>query len=101
MIAFHLEYTLDPELVDDFQIYAGSFVELTRKYGGEHFGYFVNVGKERTTAVAIFAFPDVTDYDLYRKQVLFDPQYERAMKLARSTRCIKNCYRTVYGRQVA
>ena len=101
MIAFHLEYTLDPELIDDFQMYAKNFVELTKKYGGEHYGYFINAEQDRTTALAIFAFPDVDNYNAYRKQVLFDPQYEIAMNLARKTRCIKCCYRTIYDRQLA
>jgi hypothetical protein len=101
MIAFHLEYTLDPEMVADFQAYAKDFVDLTKKYGGEHYGYFINACEDKTTALAVFAFPDVADYDAYRKQALLDPQYERAMKLARATCCIKSCYRTVYDRRVA
>jgi hypothetical protein len=101
MITFHLEYTLDPELVEHFQEYAKKFVELTKKYGGEHYGYFINADKERTTALAMFTFSDVTNYNVYRKKVLFDPQYEIAMELARKTRCIKYCHRTVYDRKVA
>lgn len=101
MIAFQLEYVIDPDHVDDFRTYARHFVELTKKYGGQHFGYFIDTGSEKTTALAVFAFADLDQYDFYRKQALNDPQYEQAMGLAKRTKCIKTCYRTIYGRQIA
>ena len=101
MITFQLEYTIEPTRLDDFRAYAQQFVALTRKYGGEHYGYFIDPEREKPTAVALFAFSDLERYDTYRKQVLNDPQYETAMALAKRTRCITCCNRTVYDRQIA
>lgn len=101
MITFQLEYTIEPERMDDFRAYAEQFVALTRKYGGVHYGYFINPEQEKPAAVALFAFPDLERYDAYRKQVLKDPQYLTAMALAKETKCIRCCNRTVYERQIA
>jgi hypothetical protein len=101
MIAFQLEYVIEPDRVDDFRTYARHFVELTKKYGGEHYGYFVDTGGEKTTALAVFAFSNIDRYDSYRRRVLDDLQYEQAMDLAKRTKCIKTCNRTVYDRQIA
>ena len=101
MIAFQLEYTIEPDRVDDFRAYAQQFVELTTKYGGSHHGYFIDAGAKNTTAIALFTFVDVDRYDAYRKHVLDDPQYLMAMDLAKRTRCIRYCHRTVYDRKIA
>ena len=101
MITFQLEYTLESQRVDDFRVYAEQFVELTRKYGGEHYGYFIRSEREETKAIALFAFTDKGHYDTYRKQVLDDPQYRKAMDLVKQTQCIESCYRTIFDRRLA
>jgi antibiotic biosynthesis monooxygenase (ABM) superfamily enzyme len=101
MIAIQLEYTIQPDCVDDFRTYAQQFVELITKYGGAHHGYFIDTDAEKTTAIAFFTFADVACYDAYRKHALDDPQYLMAMDLAKRTRCVKYCHRTVYDRKIA
>lgn len=101
MIAIQLEYTIQPDRVEDFRAYAQQFVELITKHGGAHHGYFIDAGAEKTTAIALFTFEDVDHYDAYRKNALDDPQYLMAMDLAKRTRCVKYCHRTVYNRKIA
>lgn len=101
MIAFHLEYTVLADRVPAFEVYARKFVELTKKYGGKHFGYFLQSTEEKTTAIAVFSFSGLPEYDVYRKSVLDDPEYESAMELAKRSGCIKTCCRTVYEHHVA
>lgn len=101
MITFQLEYTIEPDRTEDFRAYAEQFVALTRKYGGEHYGYFIDPNQDTPAAVALFAFPDLERYDAYRKQVLNDPEYEAAIALAKRTQCIRCCNRTVYKRRIA
>ena len=85
-----IRYVVDPERLSDFEEYARSWIALIDKYGGTHHGYFIpdvpleakpeasfsfpELGSEgpNNIAVALFSFPDVTTYELYRRRVADD-----------------------------
>ncbi len=85
-----IRYVVDLDKLPEFEEYARSWIALTEKYGGTHHGYFIpdvpleakpdvsfsfpELGTEGpdNVAVALFSFPDVTTYEVYRRRVADD-----------------------------
>jgi hypothetical protein len=86
-----IRYTVEPDRLDELRAYAHSWIELIRKYGGEHHGYFIpprdeevpnatfsfpglGVAAPPNVAYALFSFPSVAAYERYRREVAEDAE---------------------------
>lgn len=89
MITCFIRYTINPEKLEDFEHYARVWMRLIENYGGTHLGYFIpdKDGPQATfsfpgigeagpdnIAIAIFSFPSLEAYEIYRRDVTNDPE---------------------------
>ncbi|MFB6838692.1 NIPSNAP family protein [Streptomyces sp. NPDC056361] len=89
MITVHLKYEIDPDKLDDFEEYGRRWVVLVNRFGGIHHGYFLPSEGDSDIAYALFSFPGLAEYEVYRKASATDAECQAAFELARTTRCIK------------
>ncbi len=112
MFTCFIRYTLEPGKVEQFKEYARAWIELIRRHGGIHHGYFIPGGKDddlpRATfsfpgigtdgppniAVALFSFPTVEDYERYRQDVANDEDCKTATAKFNETGCFSSYERT-------
>jgi len=110
-----LRYKVNPAKLAEFEHYARVWMRLIEKYGGTHHGYFVpddvpssaafsfpGVGEEGPSniAVALFSFPTVEAYEIYRREVANDPECLAAISHYEQTECFTKYERT-FMRSVA
>lgn len=88
MVTCHLRYVIDPYKIEAFEVYAKLWIPLVNKFGGTHHGYFLPHEGANNIAVALFSFPDLAEYERYRKKMVNDPACKAAFKHAEKTRCI-------------
>ena len=88
MITCYLRYVIDPYKVDAFETYAKMWIPLVNKFGGTHHGYFLPHEGANNIAVALFSFPSLAEYEVYRAKILKDPGCLKAFDHAKETRCI-------------
>lgn len=90
MFTCFIKYVVDPNKIKEFEEYAHAWIALVKKYGGIHHGYFLpgsdsddlpdstfsfpKLGKNgpKDIAVALFSFPNLTQYEAYKKSVAED-----------------------------
>lgn len=94
MITVHLRYVVDPYKLDSFEEYGRRWIPLVNKLGGQHHGYFLPSEGANNIAYALFSFPSLAKYEIYRQAAGVDPDCQAAMELAETTRCILSCART-------
>jgi hypothetical protein len=109
LITCFLRYTIDPDKLEDFALYARVWMRLIEKYGGTHHGYFVpdknapqatfsfpGVGEtgRDNVAIALFSFPNVEAYESYRRNVANDPECLAATADYERTKCFTKYERT-------
>lgn len=109
MITCFIRYTLNPEKLAEFELYAKTWMRLIEKYGGTHHGYFVPgeappsapfsfaaVGEDGPTniGVALFSFPSVTAYEAYRREVRTDPECLAITRIRDESQCFTKYERT-------
>ncbi|MBN1684304.1 MAG: NIPSNAP family protein [Gammaproteobacteria bacterium] len=100
-----IKYTLDPNKLDYFELYARTWIALIEKYGGKHHGYFIpgregdlfpdpffsfpGIGKcgEDNVAFALFSFPSIEAYVMYKTEVAKDRKCKAATELFNQTKC--------------
>jgi hypothetical protein len=105
MITCYVRYTLDMAQLDSFAEYGCIWIELIKKLGGTHHGYFLpsqdpkakshgrfsfpGIGSEGSTniGIAIFSFPDWEIYEKYRAEAGNCDECKRATKIVDETRC--------------
>jgi hypothetical protein len=88
MITCYLRYVIDPYKVSAFEKYARMWIPLVNRFGGTHHGYFLPHEGANNIAVALFSFPSLADYEVYRAKILDDPDCLKAFDHAKETRCI-------------
>jgi len=88
MITCYLKYRIDPYKIADFEEYGRRWIRLVNKLGGEHHGYFLPHEGASDVAVAMFSFPSLADYEVYRERMAEDSECNDAFALAEKTRCI-------------
>ncbi len=89
MITVHLRYEIAPEKIDDFTEYGRAWIHLVNELGGTHHGYFMPSEGDSDEAFALFTFPSLAEYEVYRTASMTDPGCQEAFELARRTRCIR------------
>jgi hypothetical protein len=89
MITVHLRYEIDPDKLDDFSTYGREWIRLVNKLGGTHHGYFMPSEGDSDEAFALFTFPSLAAYEVYRNASKTDPECQDMFEFARTTGCIR------------
>lgn len=88
MITCYIRYIIDPSKLNEFEAYGKQWIPLIEKLGGQHHGYFLPSEGANNIALALFSFPSLATYEVYRQQVQLDAGCQAAFKYAEETRCI-------------
>jgi hypothetical protein len=88
MITCYLKYVIDPYQVNEFEQYAKMWIPLVNKLGGTHHGYFLPHEGANNIAYALFSFPSLADYEIYRQQMAVDEECQQAFEFANENKCI-------------
>lgn len=88
MITCYVNYRIDPDKLTEFETYAKKWIPLVNKFGGTHHGYFLPHEGANNIALALFSFPNLSEYEQYRIKSADDPECQEAYEYARSTKCI-------------
>ncbi len=101
MVTCFLRYEIDPYKTDEFEVYAKMWIPLVEKFGGSHNGYFLPSEGANNIALALFTFPNLTDYERYRQDSMQDPECIAAFDYAQKSKCIvsyeRSFFRPVFG----
>jgi len=87
MVTCYLRYVIDPFKVKEFEHYAKLWIPLVNKFGGNHHGYFLPHEGANNFAVALFSFPSLAEYELYRAKAAEDVECQTAMRFQAENRC--------------
>ena len=93
-VSCHIRYVIDPNQIKTFERYARAWIPLVEKFGGKHLGYFLPSEGANNIAYALFTFPSLAEYEIYRLASLSDAQCVAAFKVAKETGCIVQYERT-------
>jgi hypothetical protein len=88
VITCYLRYVIDPYKLAEFEHYAKLWIPLVTRLGGTHHGYFLPSEGASNIALALFSFPSLAEYEIYRQKMAADPECQAAFDFAEKTRCI-------------
>jgi hypothetical protein len=88
MITCYLKYIIDPYKTEEFEHYGRMWIPLVNKLGGIHHGYFMPHEGTNNIAYALFSFPSLATYEVYRERIKTDTDCQKAIAYANETRCI-------------
>ena len=88
MVTCYLRYVIDPYKKKEFETYARMWISLVNKFGGTHHGYFLPHEGPNDIAIALFSFPGLAEYEVYRNKISCDRECQEAFDYAKETRCI-------------
>ncbi len=88
-ITVHLRYEIDPDRLEEFTYYGREWIRLVTKLGGTHHGYFMPSEGDSDEAFALFTFPSLAEYEVYRTASRTDPECQEIFRFARETQCIR------------
>jgi hypothetical protein len=88
MITCYLKYIIDPYKTEEFEHYGRMWIPLVNKLGGIHHGYFMPHEGTNNIAYALFSFPSLATYEVYRERIKTDADCQKAIAYANETRCI-------------
>jgi NIPSNAP protein len=94
MITCCVRYEIDPYQVEAFEAFARRWIELVRRHGGTHHGYFLPAEGASDVALALFSFPSLAEYERYRERFGVDPEFIEADRIRDETRCVVRYERT-------
>lgn len=96
MITCYLRYIIDPDKLEQFEIYARMWIPLVEKFGGQHHGYLMPSEGASNVALAFFSFDSLAAYEQYRIAAASDPACEAAMDYYRQTKCFLSYERSFF-----
>jgi hypothetical protein len=96
MITCYVRYVIDESKLDEFEVYAKMWIPLVRKFGGQHHGYFLPAEGASNIALALFSFPSLAEYELYRSRSKNDSGCIAAFAYAREHRCVLSYERSFF-----
>jgi len=96
MITCYLKYIIDPFKLKEFEHYGRLWIPLVEKLGGQHHGYFLPSEGANNVALALFSFPSLAEYELYRQRSFQDADCLAAFKYAEETRCVISYERSFF-----
>ena len=90
MITLLIRYTIDPRKVQEFETYAQTWPEATKRYGARLVGYYAPTKFAGPTniAYALIDFPDLTVYESYREALTRDSEVLQRAGAVESSGCI-------------
>ena len=94
MITCYIKYKIDANKLEEFEIYAKKWIPLVNKFGGIHHGYFLPHEGANDMAMALFSFPSLAAYEIYREDSFKDKECLEAFEYASETKCIINYERS-------
>ena len=87
MVTCYLRYVVDPLKLAEFETYGRMWIPLVEKFGGKHHGYFMPHEGANNIALALFSFPSLAAYEVYRANAAADPGCRAAMRYYDETKC--------------
>lgn len=96
MITCYLKYIIDPDKIQEFEHYAKLWIPLVNKFGGQHHGYFLPAEGANNVALALFSFPSLAEYEVYRNDSFKDEECLSAFDYAKRTRCVLSYERSFF-----
>ncbi|NQZ81517.1 MAG: NIPSNAP family protein [Colwellia sp.] len=96
MITCFIEYIIDANKIKEFEHYAKLWIPLVDKFGGNHLGYFLPSEGASNIALALFNFPSLAAYEIYRNKSIDDKECQAAFEYAEMTACIINYKRSFF-----
>lgn len=96
MITCYLRYVIDPDKLPEFEHYGRLWIPLVERFGGTHHGYFLPSEGANNIALALFSFPSLAAYEVYRQQSFQDAECQAAFRYAKETRCIVSYERSFF-----
>lgn len=96
MVTCYLNYVIDSYKLKEFEHYAKLWIPLATKFCDNHYGYFLPAEGANNKAVALFLFPNLAAYEVYRDKSLMDPDCISAFKYAEDTMCILSYDRSFF-----
>ncbi|MFC5063279.1 NIPSNAP family protein [Actinomycetospora atypica] len=94
MITCVVRYTVDPTQIEAFERFASAWIELVNRHGGTHHGYFLPGEGASDEALALFSFPSLADYEVYRERFGVDPEFVAADRIRDESGCVLRHERT-------
>ena len=93
----HVPLTLfGGSLLKEFEIYGKIWIPLVEKFGGKHHGYFLSSEGTNNVALALFTFPSLAAYEVYRTKAAQDPDCPAAMRYYEETKCFLSLERSFF-----
>ena len=96
MITCYVRYIIDPYKLKEFEHYAGLWIPLVPKFGGQHHGYFLPAEGANNVALCLFSFPSLATYEEYRAASQTDAECQAAFEYAERTRCVISVERSFF-----
>lgn len=96
MVTCYLRYVIDSSKLAEFEHYGRLWIPLVQKFGGTHHGYFLPSEGANNIALAMFTFPSLAEYEIYREKSMQDEECKAAFKYAEDTRCILSYERSFF-----
>ena len=94
MITCVVHYVIDPAKTDDFERFATAWMDLVARHGGVHHGYFLPAEGASDAALALFSFPGLAEYEVYRSLLGSDPEFIEADRIRDESGCVVRHDRT-------
>lgn len=96
MVTCYIRYVIDTDKVDEFEHYSKLWISLVNRFGGRHHGYFLPSEGANNIALALFTFPNLSEYEKYRKLSFESQDCIEAFNYAKETQCILSYERSFF-----
>ncbi len=94
MITCFIDYIVDPAKMSEFERFASRWMDLVEQSGGIHHGYFLPAEGASDRAVALFSFPSLAEYEVYRERFGVDAAFIDADRIREESGCVLRFDRT-------
>jgi hypothetical protein len=97
MITLYIRYTLDPNKLQDFEIYAKALATPIERCGGVPAGYYLptKIAGPMNSAIGLIEFPSLAAYEKYREKLGADPEATEVTRRVWDSGCILNENRSI------
>jgi len=97
MITLYIRYTLDPNKLRDFEIYAKALATPIERCGGVPAGYYLptKIAGPMNSAIGLIEFPSLAAYEKYREKLGADPEATEITRRVEASGAIVNEDRSI------
>ena len=96
MVTIYIRYVIDTTKLKEFEHYGRLWIPLVNRFGGQHHGYFMPSEGVNNVALAMFTFPSLAAYEVYRNASFKDAECQAAFAYAEEMRCIASYERSFF-----